>query len=482
MKIELKGNTSQESTTGKNLFDISKVLTNGTALVNNGNGTITVTTASNNSQVVASEPRKLKDYCPNLQVGDSVYLTANSTGTNKYIYLATTAQVWTFGTQRTITQNDLDSTVGWYASGVSTTATINNLMISTSGGDYEPYTGGNPAPNPDYPYPVNVVTGDNEVKVEGKNLFNGSLFVNETVTGITLSHNDKGEIVLNGTSTAQTSFNAYYFDIPESWTQLVLSGGTTNVSFSILTYTSGGTYISQTRDSGSGATYTIPSNATKYALNIKIASGVTLSNYVLKAQLKKDTSTTEYEPHQEQTYPINLGSMELCKIGDYQDRIYKDNGKWYVEKNTRKLELAIADMDNNEDYPGWKNVRDLLNDYPNKNSLLSNFTDYMCNITNKNNVISANTKQLSGGGILFFNKAIIALTQTQWKEQYPNLVVELYYGITPTTTEITDTTLIEQLDNLEKAYSYDTQTNISQDNDDLPFILDVTALKKNSSN
>lgn len=49
-----------------------------------------------------------------------------------------------------------------------------------------------------------------------------------------------------------------------------------------------------------------------------------------------------------------------------------------------------------------------------------------------------------------------------------------------TTTEpITDTTLISQLNNLKNnAISYDTQTNITQTNDDLPFIISSTALKK----
>ena len=43
---------------------------------------------------------------------------------------------------------------------------------------------------------------------------------------------------------------------------------------------------------------------------------------------------------------------------------------------------------------------------------------------------------------------------------------------------ITDTTLISQLEALEKARSYASQTNISQNNTDLPFILDATALRE----
>ena len=346
-EIGLKGNTSQESTTGKNLFDISKVLTNGTALVNNGNGTLTVTTPSNNSQVVASEPRKLKDYCPNLQVGDSVYLTANSTGTNKYIYLATTAQVWTFGTQRTITQNDLDSTVGWYASGVSTTATISEIMISTSGGDYEPYTNG-ASPNPDYPQDIHVVSGDNS---------------------ITISNNDNT---------------------------------------------------------------------------------------------------------QSQTYPINLGSMELCKIGDYQDYIYKENGKWYLNKQIGKVVL-----DGSESWNRWTTNTFYITKLTEIRNALSNYYTY--------NLTATGGGQLSNGeffihdsqnnnAVIFKNTGIDDSIDSfkNWLSTHNTIV---YYVLaTPTTTEITDTTLIEQLDNLEKAYSYDTQTNISQTNQDKPFIISYEAI------
>ena len=53
--------------------------------------------------------------------------------------------------------------------------------------------------------------------------------------------------------------------------------------------------------------------------------------------------------------------------------------------------------------------------------------------------------------------------------------LEVYYVLnTPTYDKITDTTLISQLEAMKQ--SYDTQTNISQTNNDLPFELSVTAL------
>ena len=59
----------------------------------------------------------------------------------------------------------------------------------------------------------------------------------------------------------------------------------------------------------------------------------------------------------------------------------------------------------------------------------------------------------------------------------------ILYGILsePRDIEITDPTLISQLEALKTAMSYTEQTNISQINDDIPFILKVTALANYNS-
>ena len=49
---------------------------------------------------------------------------------------------------------------------------------------------------------------------------------------------------------------------------------------------------------------------------------------------------------------------------------------------------------------------------------------------------------------------------------------------TPTDTEITDTNLINQLNNLANAKSYDPITHITQNANDKPFILNATAVQK----
>ena len=68
-----------------------------------------------------------------------------------------------------------------------------------------------------------------------------------------------------------------------------------------------------------------------------------------------------------------------------------------------------------------------------------------------------------------------------FKEWLSSNNTEVYYVLaTPTNTEITYQPLIDQLNELEKAQSKDNQTNISQVNNNLPFIINATALMKNS--
>ena len=61
-----------------------------------------------------------------------------------------------------------------------------------------------------------------------------------------------------------------------------------------------------------------------------------------------------------------------------------------------------------------------------------------------------------------------------------NNIPVYYVYATPINTEITYQPLIDQLNLLEKAMSKDGQTNISQANNDLPFIIRASALTKNS--
>lgn len=192
-----------------------------------------------------------------------------------------------------------------------------------------------------------------------------------------------------------------------------------------------------------------------------------------------DNTITIGDGTNSENYSLNLGSIELCKIGNYQDYFYKDNGNWYLRKAVRHLSLAIADMNRVEDYPGWSDVPYLNSDYPSQNVPTFPANNLITNIGGNKNYFGLNTNGTKG--ILIMNKGAWNLTQTQWKTNYPNLMLEFYYSLaTPTETEITDDNLIEQLEGLLNTKSYDTQTNISSTytSGNAQMIISVAALKK----
>lgn len=150
-------------------------------------------------------------------------------------------------------------------------------------------------------------------------------------------------------------------------------------------------------------------------------------------------------------YSFNLGEIELNKIGNYTDRIFKSNNKWYLEKNTRKLDLEINSMDNDENYPGWNNQTQLKADWPSVNSqyLYNLGFKYLSNISiqpsSGYDSIGVNTNYL---GVLFLNKNYFGneYTQTYWQTNFEDFVFSIIYNLqTPEITEITDTNLLNDL-------------------------------------
>lgn len=117
--------------TGKNLWNVTAITNtthpNNATIVNNGNGTITVTTTTQQNVKTA---QKLKDICPNVKVGETYFLNATTTGNQKIIYLHQAAVSWTYGTAKVITSQMLESDVSLYASHTNSTATISDLSLT----------------------------------------------------------------------------------------------------------------------------------------------------------------------------------------------------------------------------------------------------------------------------------------------------------------------------------------------------------------
>ena len=140
--MEIRGKTQTQS---PNLFDISKIparVGGGTRpeVVNNGNGSITVTPVAGNSG--CSCGKKLSELAPELEVGKRYFLSFETTGTGKLIYLSSARISWIKDTSKIMTQDMLDSNVGFYGSHPDLTPqTISNIQITegTTATPYQPY-------------------------------------------------------------------------------------------------------------------------------------------------------------------------------------------------------------------------------------------------------------------------------------------------------------------------------------------------------
>lgn len=190
------------------------------------------------------------------------------------------------------------------------------------------------------------------------------------------------------------------------------------------------------------------------------------------------------------------GNLEYCKIGNYEDRIFKnvsgdvdysserEDGAWYIKKNIGKVVLDGSE--------NWNKVTLTTGEryfFVNDNMLQQNSTgdDIFSNYFKGINYAT----YYSIGGIdgisyqyynnstrlnLFFNTAFTDINA--FKSWLSTNTPSAYYPLaTPTYTLLNDT-LQSQLEYIyNQMLAYKGQTNISQINNDLPFVIDSTALK-----
>ena len=166
--------------------------------------------------------------------------------------------------------------------------------------------------------------------------------------------------------------------------------------------------------------------------------------------------------------------IELCKIGDYQDYLYKDltTNKWYKHKAIEKM--VLNGTETNIAISGTNRYHITLTDTAKAgsastpNAISSHYVsrystaNYGIYCTNNGTLVSIMDNRFT--------------SVDAYKTWLTTNNVTIYYVLnTATDVEITDTTLIEQLEAINNAQSYDYQTNITQTNAILPFIITATA-------
>lgn len=348
-------------------------------------------------------------------------------------------------------------------------------------------------PTIDAPQTIHTISGDNEVVVRGKNLIP---FTNQdfTLNGLRYYVNN-GSLYVDGTSSGEVySTNASFKN---------------NFNFTL----PAGTYTLQ-RDNNI-ATYLdnkatgnhLATNSGSFTLNetTEVNLGFYMykqpfANQQFKIQLEKGSTATTYEPYKSNSALLTLGDKEICKIGSYEDKIFKaikgneiydslaseekstlDYGKWYLRKNTGKVVLNGTE---NYDYffstAGIFIYRNTttpsINDTENINCISNYFTgtsrtNIRSNLASVNNVCSTYQSEF-----VFANKSLS--TVNDFKAWLSTHNTTIYYKLGTPTNEVFNDTIQDQLDDIyNNMLSYEGQTNVSQVNDDLPFNINSTALK-----
>ena len=396
-----------------------------------------------------------------------------------------------------------------YVTATGEDITLNNtttvpLEIDLKGNTYQEGT-----PTPDTPQEVQVVTGGQNIKIQNANVL--PIFDNETTfNGVTCKITN-GHIKLTGqvssgyvwvkfTNGIDFADNTPHPSSKPNWfnQDLLVGGNYTFKAFGTTTKTiswveknvdnrqnllSAGTDVSVTKDL---------TNTTMSCIAMYLGGTGTQINeeFDLEA-VKGTTAPTTYTPHQEQNYEINLGTLELCKIGTYQDYIYKSGADWKIHREIEKHTYIGSEAENWSKYTSTDsqgNTYGFSINLPNTPLQVTNVSNFaLSNYFRQNNrnaisVIDTRGIYLGSGDTLFLKidqSLVSGGTDTNFKTWLSTHNTNVYYVLaTPTDETITNAELIEQLNDILNAVSYEDQTNINQENDNLPFILDVSALKK----
>ena len=336
MKLNLDTTTSsQVTTTGKNIFNgvtWQKCILNTGLPVNIGTGsTVINSSGANNIDFSTGDSFNGVISAPiNVDAGQDYMLSlklTNTLGTVRLNILKYLNDEYSIIGEQNVNQNDGDKQYlisvpndttqivilisGTNSNLVNCSATNIQLEKGTTSTSYEPYTGGQPAPSPSYPQPVHTITGNNKVLVRSINLWDTVLEAGgfSLITGEKRNNNYHRSanyipITPNSAMEFMKPVGKYtrvlFYDKNKNFL------GAPDLIYTNYNYTA----------------FTSPNNA--YYMTFLIDSYSSFNNDLM---IYYGSTSKSYEPYKQQTYPINLGDIELCKIEDYKDSIRQSTGK-----------------------------------------------------------------------------------------------------------------------------------------------------------
>lgn len=316
---------------------------------------------------------------------------------------------------------------------------------------YEPYTGGQPSPSPDYPQPISVIENSLKITSCNKNLLD--------TEDIEINKSIKNDGMLND--------NVDYFTSNikpiKSNSNIVVSGMEWG---RIAFYDNKQTFISYIANNNLANIKTITPNNAKY---FRVSSTNETLNGLM---VEYGTTVTPYEQHLETQITANLPDGEFIgKINDtYKDTlnvVYKDDGHYHLILNKMIGKVVLDGSENfNELGENCYKLSNFVNGYDDNSYILHQI--YCNNFTSQEeNFIYRGIKQgiaILGGTInaLYISNFEGAMTLQDFKSWLSTHNTEVYY-VLATPYEV-DLGIVDTL------LSYDEITNIFTDSDLLPTI------------
>ena len=267
-----------------------------------------------------------------------------------------------------------------------------------------------------------------------------------TYNGVTCTNNGDGSFTLNGTATAtatwrieQSTANGHdHLRTLNGTYTLSCKGIQTGVSL-IATQFNVWQTIGRVQNNETPSTFT--SNLNDTLVYIAVTNGTTVNNVTVYPQLERGGIASSYSPHFE---PI-----ELCKIGTYQDRIYKENGKWWLYKEIGKVVL-----DGSEAWIARSGATSYAYAVPdvfdgNKPNGISDHFRFIQGGASSGQSVECIASASTTNAVSVFTNNSSMDTVANFETWLASNNVTIYYTLaTPTTTKITNEEVLEGLDSL----------------------------------
>ena len=355
------GKSEQVTTTGKNLLpnNITSQIINGVTVTKNDDGSITL-----NGTATSYFTLKFTDDPIILQPGtymQSFHPSGSATPTGGIFIRSKDSddnQIFEYSIVSTISKTlDVETTIVDYSVAVNVGTVIKNitlypmLELGSTATSYEPYTGGQPSPSPDYPQEINSIEGSVEFACRGKNILTKKSST-QTSNGITNVFKDN-TLTYNGTASRNYSncVPTGNFKITKgTYTFSITNPLDTSISvrFQKTIDYNGGSFEAIINKGETSVTFTLHDDFNFLYFYLVTREGDTYSGHT-SMQLEKGTQATEYEPHVEPNQvTFNLNDEKLRSVGDVKDELIVDldTGDYYKVENIGKVVLDGSDDEN----------------------------------------------------------------------------------------------------------------------------------------